>query len=110
MRIISELTNQEYDSVDACLEAEALFKAEKEAQEALAAMEAQQHAEFKTTVDEAYNTALKAKEVFEELRRDFIKEYGYYTAPTSDANSSNATNVVTSDAFESWLRELFSFF
>ena len=109
MRIISELTNQEYDSVDACLEAEALFKAEKEAQEALAAMEAQQQAEFKATVDEAYNTAVKAKEVFEELRRDFIKEYGCYTTPTSNANSSNVTNVVTLDTLEGWLRDLFSF-
>lgn len=109
MRIISELTNQEYDSVDACLEAEALFKAEKEAQEALAAMEAQQQAEFKATVDEAYNTAIKAKEAFEELRRDFIKEYGYYTAPTSNVNSSNATNVVTFEELENWLKNLFSF-
>ena len=109
MRIISELTNQEYDSVDACLEAEALFKAEKEAQEVLAAMEAQQQAEFKAAVDEAYNTAIKAKEAFEELRRDFIKEYGYYTTPTSNVNSSNATNVVTFEELESWLRNLFSF-
>ena len=109
MKIISELTNQEYDSVEACLEAEALFKAEQEAQEALAAMEAQQQAEFKATVDEAYNTAIKAKKVFEELREDFIKEYGYYTALTSDVNSSNATNIVTFETLESWLRDLFSF-
>lgn len=109
MRIISELTNQEYDSVDACLEAEALFKAEKEAQEALAAMEAQQQAKFKATVDEAYNTAIKAKEVFEELRKDFIEEYGCYTAPTSDVKSSSATNIVTFEELESWLRDLFSF-
>ena len=108
MKIISELTNQEYDSVEACLEAEA---------EAAALKKAERKA-FEDSVHDAYHNAINAKKTYEQLRDAYVQEYGYYAPPCAIAdaldgantsNTSSATNIVTLEELGDWLRDLFSF-
>ena len=118
MKIISELTNQEYDSVEACLEAEALFEAEKEAEAEAAALKKAERKAFEDSVHDAYHNAINAKKTYEQLRDAYVQEYGYYAPPCAIAdaldgantsNTSSATNIVTLEELGDWLRDLFSF-
>jgi hypothetical protein len=78
MKIISELTGQEYKTVQECEEAEAAYIEEIEARKV---EEAKLKAERKaraTEVREAYEAIKDAEKAYYELRNQFIKDYGYY--------------------------------
>jgi hypothetical protein len=88
MKIFSEKTNQEYQSVEECL------AAEKEFDEALAAKKAKEEklAEARKSraieVEEAYKAILEAQKNYNEKLNAFIKDYGSFhmTLHTGDFN------------------------
>ena len=88
MKIFSEKTNQEYQSVEECL------AAEKEFDEALAAKKAKEEELASARkaraveVEDAYKAILEAQKVYREKLDAFIKDYGSFhmTLRTGDFN------------------------
>jgi hypothetical protein len=85
MKIYSEKTNQEYQTVDECL------AAEKEFDEAVAAEEAKKKELAETRksraaeVEDAYKAVLEANKVYREKLNAFIKDYGSFHTTIKDS-------------------------
>lgn len=86
MKIFSEFTNKEYETVEACLEAEKAYEAqqklEKEKKEKLDI----ERKERATEIEKAYEDIRKAEAHFLELRDKFIKDYGYFHMTYTNRN------------------------
>lgn len=102
MKIISELTNQEYNSVEACLEAEAVWMAEKQAEEEAAQAKENEYNQRKAEVDEAYNTLQNARLAYNELVSAFLSDYGFY--------HSNGAEKETTKMLENLFDNVWNFF
>jgi hypothetical protein len=76
MKIISELTGLEYKTVAECEEAEAAYLAEQEEKAAKAA-------KLKEEKEARYEEIQAAKQVYLDLKKKFLEDYGYYSEFTA---------------------------
>jgi viroplasmin and RNaseH domain-containing protein len=78
MKIISELTGQEYKTVQECEEAETAYLEEIEAKKVEEAKLKEERKARAAEVRAAYEAIKDAEKVYFELRNKFIEDYGYY--------------------------------
>lgn len=78
MRYYGELTKKLYDSVEACEKAETEFKKQIDEAEAKKKKLAETKAARAKEITEAYQEIRKAQKVYEDLRNQYIRDYGAF--------------------------------
>lgn len=78
MKIISELTGQEYKTVQECEEAETAYLEEVEAKKIAEEKLKEERKARAAEIKQAFEAIKTAEKVYYELRNQFIKDYGYY--------------------------------
>ena len=78
MKIISELTGQEYKTVQECEEAETAYLEEVEAKKIAEEKLKEERKARAAEIRKAYEAIKDAEKAYYELRNQFIKDYGYY--------------------------------
>ena len=100
MKFYSEITRKYYDTADECTTAECEYnKAVEEAKAKKEALVAERKERAKE-VENAYAAVRDAEKKYNELRKDFIKDYGSFHMTFSSAD----------DDFFTEIREFFRFF
>lgn len=100
MKILSEITNKEYESVEKCLEDEVKFIEEQNALEAKRKEEISIKRERAHEVEEAYKVIEEANKKYIELRNKFIEDYGYFHMTYK--NKSTDFNDIFDTIFNFW--------
>ena len=96
MKILSEKTKKFYDTVEACVEAEAAWDAEQAKIEAEKKALAEARKDRAKEVEDAYRKAREAEKDFIRLRNAFVKDYGSFhmTIREQDAPPSFIDDIV----------------
>lgn len=88
MRIISDLTHQEYKTVAECEKAEAEFNRKKAEQEAAAKKLADNRKARATEVEKALENMRAAEKKYHDLLAAFVKDYGSFHYSFTDEKDS----------------------
>ena len=103
MKIISELTGQEYKTVQECEEAETAYLEAEEAKKTEEAKLKEERKARAAEIKDAYQAIKDAEKVYFDLRNKFIEDYGYYheshTSKVKIPNSGNFIDEVFSMLF-----------
>ena len=78
MKIISELTNKEYSTVEECLEAEKAYKAKEEEKRNAEKLRLEEKKADKAYLDELRTTADNAFNEYQKAVTEYGKKYGLY--------------------------------
>lgn len=80
MKFYSEKLNKLFDSQESCVEAESAHDKQVAEAEAKKKALADERATRAKAVEEAYRNAIKAKQDYDKLLQDFLKDYGSFHA------------------------------
>lgn len=93
MRYWSDITKEFYQTEQACLDAENLYHKQIEEQEKLKQRKAREK-----KVEEARVEYLKAKKNYDEILKEFCKDYGSYTySSMRDSHTKNSSDLSISE-------------
>ena len=100
MRIISDITNKSYDTVEACEKAEAEYLEVKKAEELKKKELAEQRKARAAEVEASYKAVLEAQKIYREKLNKFCEDYGSFhmTVKTGELNPFNLFDRI----FDSW--------
>lgn len=87
MKIYSEITKKEYQTVDECLKDEAVFMEEKAKKDEEKNQLAKQRKEDAKKVEDAYKAIIEANKNYNKLRDEFIKKYGSFHMTVTNRGS-----------------------
>ena len=86
MKFYSDLTRKFYSTADACVEAENLYKKEKEEKEEKEAKLKNERKARAEEVNKAYVELTEAGKKYHDLREQFVRDYGSYHMTYSSNN------------------------
>lgn len=104
MKYYSDITKKFYDTVKECEKAETDYKASKEKEKAAKEKKAAERKKRASEVEDAYFAMIEAQNVYNKLKNEFIKDYGYYHVSYSNCSEKD------SYPYTSFLEELLKLF
>lgn len=96
MKIYSELTKKEYQTVGDCLRAEKEFSEQVELEKKNKEVLAQQRKEDAKQIEDAYRAIIEANKHYIELRDKFIDKYGSFHMTVTNRGSEIPFDFFTS--------------